>query len=133
MEQLSKAPDKSIPQAWGCVHETQAAYRFLRDERVRQGAETLGYMAARGHAFLHRELYLSQDGCDDPVRRSKAKIPETVQCATKPQPALPMHWVVGDSTSRHAPTFREAIAASGQYSVLEIPKAAQGQVGTAVP
>lgn len=29
VEQLSQAPDKSIPQACGSVHETKAAYRFL--------------------------------------------------------------------------------------------------------
>jgi len=27
--QLSKAPERSIPQACGSVHETKAAYRFL--------------------------------------------------------------------------------------------------------
>jgi hypothetical protein len=29
VEQLSAAPDKSIPQACGSVHEAKAAYRFL--------------------------------------------------------------------------------------------------------
>lgn len=29
VEQLSQAPDKSIPQACGSVHESKAAYRFL--------------------------------------------------------------------------------------------------------
>lgn len=29
VEQLSKAPTESIPQACGSVHETKAAYRFL--------------------------------------------------------------------------------------------------------
>jgi len=29
VEQLSQAPDKSIPQACGSVHERKAAYRFL--------------------------------------------------------------------------------------------------------
>jgi hypothetical protein len=29
VEQLSAAPDKSIPQACGSVHESKAAYRFL--------------------------------------------------------------------------------------------------------
>ena len=29
VEQLSKAPEQSIPQACGSVHETKAAYRFL--------------------------------------------------------------------------------------------------------
>jgi Transposase DNA-binding len=29
VEALSKAPEQSIPQACGSVHETKAAYRFL--------------------------------------------------------------------------------------------------------
>ncbi len=29
VEQLSAAPEQSIPQACGSVHETKAAYRFL--------------------------------------------------------------------------------------------------------
>jgi hypothetical protein len=29
VEQLSKARERSIPQACGSVHETKAAYRFL--------------------------------------------------------------------------------------------------------
>lgn len=29
VEQLSQAPDKSIPQACGSAHESKAAYRFL--------------------------------------------------------------------------------------------------------
>lgn len=29
VEQLSKAPSQSIPQACGSVHEVKAAYRFL--------------------------------------------------------------------------------------------------------
>lgn len=104
----------------------------------------LGYIAPAGHALIDRELYLPQDWCDDPVRRAKAKIPESVQFATKPQLALrmlerawaegvPMHWVVGDSTYGHAPTFREAIAATGRYYVLEVPKTAQAQIDTATP
>lgn len=100
----------------------------------------LGYIAPGGHALIDRELYLPKDWCEDPVRRPKAKIPETVAFATKPHLALrmlertwaeglPMDWVVGDSTYGHAPTFREAIAATGRFYVLEIPKSASVQVG----
>ncbi|MHB8628839.1 MAG: IS701 family transposase [Aggregatilineales bacterium] len=59
--------------------------------------------------------------------------------ATKPQLAQRMlerswtegKWVVGDSTYGNAPTLCEAVAASGRYYVLEIPKSAHVQVGTA--
>jgi SRSO17 transposase len=101
----------------------------------------LGYIAPTGHALIDRELYLPQDWCDDPVRRAKAKIPADIQFATKPQLAqhmlerawaegLPMQWVVGDSTYGNSPTLREAIATTGHWYVLEIPKSAQVQVAT---
>jgi SRSO17 transposase len=104
----------------------------------------LGYIAPRGHALIDRELYLPQDWCDAPTRRAKAKIPATVQFATKPQLArrmlerawaegFPMQWVVGDSTYGNASPLREAIAGSGRSYVLEMPKSAQVQVGTAAP
>ena len=99
----------------------------------------LGYVAPQGHALIDRELYLPQDWCADPDRRAQAKVPETVTFATKPQVAqrllerswaegIPMQWVVGDSTYGNAPALREAIAASGRYYVLEIPKSAHVHV-----
>src|SRR5258708_206429 len=104
----------------------------------------LGYIAPQGHALIDRELYLPQDWCDDPVRRAKAKIPETVQFATNPQLAqrmlerawgegVSMQWVVGDSTYGNAPTLREAIATTGRFYVLEIPTSAHVRVGSATP
>jgi len=81
----------------------------------------LGYIAPSGHALVDRELYLPRDSCDDPVRRTKAKIPADIAVATQPPLAqrmverawaegLPMQWVVGDSTYGNVPTLREAIA-----------------------
>jgi SRSO17 transposase len=104
----------------------------------------LGYSAPSGHALIDRELYLPQDWCEDVGRRSKAKIPETVEFATKPQLAqrmlerawtegVAMQWVVGDSTYGNSPTLRQAIANTEHYYVLEIPKSAQVRVGTASP
>ncbi len=72
------------------------------------------------------------------MRRTKAKIPEDIEFATKPQLAqrrlerawaegLAMQWVVGDSTYGNSPTLREAIATTGHCYVLEIPKSAQVQ------
>ncbi len=74
------------------------------------------------------------------MRRAKAKIPQDIQFATKPQLAqhmlerawaegLPMQWVVGDSTYGNSPTLRETIATTGHLYVLEIPKSAQVHVG----
>jgi SRSO17 transposase len=100
----------------------------------------LGDVAPQGHALLDRELYVPQDWCADAERRARAKVPETVTFATKPQLAqrmlersggegIAMQWVVGDSTYGNAPALRQAIAASGRYYVLEIPKSAQVKVG----
>jgi len=101
----------------------------------------LGYIAPQGHALIDRELDLPQDCCDDPVRRAKAKIPVEVTFATKPALAqrmlerawaegFPMQWVVGDSPYGNAPTLREALARTGRFYVLEIPKTAHVQVAT---
>ncbi len=100
---------------------------------------SLGYVAPQGHALLDRELYLPKEWCNDPVRRERAKIPESVSFATKPQLALrmlerawaeglPGQWVVGDSSYGNSPDLRTAIAKAGRYFVMEIPKTAR--VGT---
>jgi SRSO17 transposase len=99
----------------------------------------LGDIAPTGHALIDRELYLPQDWCDDPVGRVKAKIPEDIQFATKPQLAqhmlerawaegLAMQSVVGDSTDGNSPTLREAIATTDHGYVLEIPQSAPVRV-----
>ena len=44
----------------------------------------------RGRARVDRELYLPQGWCGDPGRRKAAGVPESVQFATKPAPALRM-------------------------------------------
>jgi SRSO17 transposase len=96
----------------------------------------LGYVAPQGHALVDRELYLPEEWCNDPGRRKKAKIPGAVSFATKPQLALrmlerawaeglPIQWVVGDSTYGNSPSLRTAIARTGRYYVMEIPKTAR--------
>ena len=63
--------------------------------------------AARGRAFLNRELYLPQAWAEDLERRREAGVPESVGFRTKPQPAqlmleravesgVPFAWVAGD-------------------------------------
>src|SRR5262249_52409224 len=69
----------------------------------------------------------------DPARWEKAKIPADVTFATKPQlalrmierawaEALPIQWVVGDTTYGNSPGLRAAIAGAGRYYVLDVPK-----------
>ena len=68
----------------------------------------VGYASPKGQTLLDRTLYLPQEWADDPKRRNKAKVPETVAFATKPQLAqtmlthaldagVPAAWVTGDS------------------------------------
>jgi SRSO17 transposase len=66
------------------------------------------YVSRHGHAFVDRALYLPKAWADDPVRRDKTHVPETVEFATKPALAVgmieraltsgvPFAWVAADS------------------------------------
>jgi SRSO17 transposase len=68
----------------------------------------LGYVTARGHALIDRELYLPLDWCEDRDRCRAAHIPESVRFQTKPELAIqmlkrmeeagcPISWVVADT------------------------------------
>jgi SRSO17 transposase len=67
----------------------------------------LTYASEKGHAPLDRRLYMPQEWIDDPERRKKAGVPDTLTFQTKPQMALdmikeaaaagvPYKWVTGD-------------------------------------
>ncbi|MHB8630123.1 MAG: IS701 family transposase [Aggregatilineales bacterium] len=149
IEQLGYEPGIGVIDESGFVKKGQCSVGVKRQYCGRVGkiencqvGVYLGYVAPQGHALIDRELYLPQNWCADADRRARAKVPESVMFATKPQLAqrmlerswaegVPMQWVVGDSTYGNAPTLRQAIAASGRYYVLEIPKSAHVQVSTA--
>src|ERR1035437_5952790 len=68
--------------------------------------------SAQGAALVERELYLSQEGAEDPERRREAAIPETVEFASKPELARRMigraldsgaaaAWVAADEVYGH--------------------------------
>jgi len=68
----------------------------------------LSYASERGYTLLDRQLSLPQEWADDTERREKAKVPEDVAFATKPQLAqqmlvralaagVPMAWVSADT------------------------------------
>jgi SRSO17 transposase len=91
----------------------------------------LSYASRKGHAFLDRRLYLPEEWCEDPPRRSRAHVPESVAFRTKPQLALemlehawdrglPMPWVVGDEVYGDAPYFRKAISGHQRRYVLTV-------------
>ena len=50
----------------------------------------LGYVTARGHSLIDRELYLPLDWCEDRDRCRAAHIPESVRFQTKPELAIQM-------------------------------------------
>lgn len=91
----------------------------------------LSYATVRGHVFLDRRLYLPEEWCTAPGRRTKAKVPETVPFQTKPEQAVamlqqawahgvPMRWVVGDEVYGDATHLRDAVRAAHRQYVLAV-------------
>jgi SRSO17 transposase len=89
----------------------------------------LAFAAARGQAFLDRELYLPTEWADDPGRRAEAGVPETVAFATKPELAQRMlaraldggveaAWVVADAVYGDSRWLGMELEARAQPSVL---------------
>jgi len=67
----------------------------------------LAYAGSHGRVLMDRELYLPKDWASTPERRAGAKIPDTLEFATKPQLArrmieramtakVPFAWIAGD-------------------------------------
>ncbi len=50
----------------------------------------LSYARLKGHAFIHRELYLPKEWAGDPQRSREAGVPEGVEFRTKPEIARRM-------------------------------------------
>lgn len=50
----------------------------------------LAYASRHGRTLIDRELYLPKEWANDPARRTGAKVPESVEFATKPQLAQRM-------------------------------------------
>ena len=68
----------------------------------------LSYASEKGHALIDREIYLPKEWTADETRRAIAKVPSTIQFATKPALArqmlertfaadVPCAWITGDS------------------------------------
>jgi len=92
---------------------------------------SLHAVGASGTVPLGWALYLPQDWCDDPERRRKAKIPETVTFATKPELGVELiertvGWevpdapVLGDSVYGDNTALRTRLDAAGRRYVLSV-------------
>lgn len=91
----------------------------------------LSYASVHGRALLDRELYLPKDWASDSARRAAAKIPETVEFATKPQLAqrmieravaarVPFAWITGDEVYGDDRRLRVWLEQSDLHFVLAV-------------
>jgi SRSO17 transposase len=92
----------------------------------------LGYVTARGHTLIDRELYLLPDWLEDAQRRDAAGIPESAGFQTKPELArrmlqrvweaqIPIAWVVADTVYGGNLDLRGFLHAHGYAYVLAVP------------
>jgi len=93
----------------------------------------LAYASSRGRALVDRALYLPQQWCADPDRRSEAGIDPAVRFATKPALALamieqaldagmPASWVTADEAYGQDSKFRLGLQKRQVGYVLAVPR-----------
>jgi SRSO17 transposase len=91
----------------------------------------LGYVSSRGQALVDRRLYLPQEWADDPVRREKTHVPESVpfqkswqiglDLLDRSSPDLPFAWVAGDDEFGRCAEFRAELRRRRLHYVLDVP------------
>jgi SRSO17 transposase len=91
----------------------------------------LCYAAPGGHAPLDRQLYLPEDWAEDPERREKCHVPETLVFQEKwriglamldrCRGELPHGWVGGDDEMGRCTEFRAALRQRNERYVLDVP------------
>lgn len=92
----------------------------------------LAYSTGDFAALADSDLYLPEDWCNDPSRRSKAGVPEELAFRTKLQIALDlirrdqeeglaMRWLAADEFYGRSSMFRQGVVACGIDYVVEIP------------
>jgi SRSO17 transposase len=85
----------------------------------------LAYVTTQGHSLIDRRLYLPKSWAEDPQKRGKVGVPETIQFATKAQLAQQMlqsawqaglrsTWVVADEVYGNDTRFGRWLEQSGQ-------------------
>lgn len=91
----------------------------------------LVYSTSHGYSFLDRRLYIPESWCDDPARRNRARIPDSVQFQTKPQLAMemlayafendiPMEWITGDEVYGNSSELRSMLKNRGKKYVVAV-------------
>lgn len=91
----------------------------------------LAYASPKGAALVDRMVYLPEDWAGDPERRKKAKVPESVEFATKSQQGLemlkrafeagaPAGWVTGDEAYGKSTELRRWLESHGHPYVLAV-------------
>jgi SRSO17 transposase len=94
----------------------------------------LAYRSPRGHALIDRALYLPKTWAEDADRRAGAKVPTSVEFATKPaqaramirralQSGVPCRWVTADEVYGGDYQFRKLCEDRGLYYVVAVSRA----------
>jgi SRSO17 transposase len=91
----------------------------------------LGYVSRSGQALVDRQLYLPQDWAEDPKRRKKTHVPESVcfreswriglDLIDRSGPELPFAWVAGDDEFGRCAALRAALRRRRLRYVLDVP------------
>ena len=105
----------------------------------------LAYAGKGSCALVDERLYLPRAWANDPARRSKAKVPDTVtfqkpwvladEMLRQVGPRLPHRWIVADTEYGRSSLFRDRLAKRAERYMLEVPsnisvrRVATGSVG----
>lgn len=100
----------------------------------------LAYASSKGRTFIDRALYVPKIWIDDQQRRERARIPEELRFATKPQLAIemlkrafaskiPISWVLGDCVYGGDFGFRNFLSGQRQPYVLMVQSNHQVYIG----
>jgi SRSO17 transposase len=121
--------EKSGPHSCGAA--SQWFGRYGKTENCQIGVFAVGVTPA-GTALLHQRLFLPQAWANDPARRDKCHVPETVAFRTKPQIAaelvteilaagkVSLDWVVADALYGDSGEFLDALEQRGLKYVVEV-------------
>lgn len=91
----------------------------------------LGYVSVKGQALVDRRLYLPVDWANDPERRDKTHVPESVSfqetwrigldLIDRSGADLPFAWIAGDDEFGRCAAFRAALRYRRLQYVLDVP------------